>query len=284
MKTIIYFLLAVIITGIVATSFTSIPATKQTILLQSSDNKISSIQLSQSADKISKRLESYTNEKFVVNIISEKDQIEIVVDNNLDLKVLKSLVTQKGEISLYETYDYQSLLSLLKGDTTLKMLMHVVTPHQSSPNIGCVSTAEMNQVNEYLNAARLDGKCCFVWSNLFDNSNNCLYALRMAEENRIPLSGHDIQSFEAKQEKERCYIDFKFKQPAVKVWADVTKRNLNKSIAIVMDNNVLYAPYVTSEINGGNCQISGRFTYDEGRYIAAIGIGGVLPIDFKIVK
>jgi len=284
MKTIIYFLLAIIITGIIATSFTSIPVSKQTILLQSSDSKISSIQLSQSADIIAKRLNRYTNEKSEVNIISDKDQIEVTVDNNLDLKVIKSLITQKGEISFHETYDYQDLSLLLKGDTTLMMLMHVVTPHQSSPNIGCVSAVEMNQVNDYLNAVKLDGKCCFAWSSLFNSSENCLYTLRMAEENRIPLSGDDIQSFEAKQEKERCYIDFKFKQPAVKVWADVTKRNLNKSIAIVMDNNVLYAPYVTSEISGGNCQISGRFTCDEGRYIAAIGTSGALPVDFKIVK
>lgn len=142
----------------------------------------------------------------------------------------------------------------------------------------------MIKVNDYISKVELDKICRFACSYHFGNSDNSLYVLRMAEENRIPLLGIDIQSFEVKQEKGLSYIDFTFKKPAVKVWADVTKRNLNKSIAIVMDNNVLYAPFVTSEIIGGSCQISGRFTLDEGKYIAAIGKSGALPIDFVVVK
>lgn len=47
---------------------------------------------------------------------------------------------------------------------------------------------------------------------------------------------------------------------------------------------VISAPIVKSEINGGNCQITGDFTPDEARCIAAIGNNGELPLLFEIVN
>mgnify|MGYP000597473569 CR=1 FL=1 len=43
-------------------------------------------------------------------------------------------------------------------------------------------------------------------------------------------------------------------------WAQLTKQNIGKSIAIVLDGYVYSAPNVNNEITGGNSQITGHFT------------------------
>jgi len=285
MKSINHSLIAILFCGIIATGFVNKPQT-HTILLQSSNSKVSALTLSQSADIITKRLQSFSNEKFEINTVPGKNQIQVVLSGNQNLKVVESLITQKGSLEFYEAYNYSDLIKLLKGDSAFLKLLPVGNHYESSPNIGCTSTNEKNTVIQYLKSLGVSDKCKFAWSNFFDEPDACLYALRMEDGNRIPLSGNDIQSFEAKYDSARQAdnIAFKFKTSAVKVWADVTKRNIDRVIAIVMDNNVLYAPVVRGEINGGNCEISGDFTRAQVQYIASIGASGQLPVSFTIVK
>ncbi len=257
-----------------------------TILIQSTDSKTSALTLSQSADIITKRLQTFSLEKFEINIISGKNQIQVVLSGMQDLKVAESLITQKGKLEFYEAYSHHELFQLLKGDSTLLTYLDKGNHYESSPEIGCTSATEMKSIVQYLNSFKLGDKCKFAWSNFFNDPKVCLYALRMEEGNRIPLTGFDIQSFDVKHDvdRQKDNILFKFKTPAIQVWADVTKRNLDKAIAIVLDNNVLYAPVVREEITGGNCEISGDFTHTQVQFIAAIGANGELPVDFILMK
>lgn len=285
MKSILYSLIAILFCGIIAMGFVNKPQT-HTILLQSTESKISSITLSQSADIITKRLKAFSTEKFEVITIPGKNQIRVVLSDNQDLKVVETLITQKGALEFYEAYNFHDLVQRLNGDSTWIKLLNTGEHYTSSPNMGCTSVAGMNAVSQYLKSLGLDDKCKFAWSNFFDKPDVCLYALRMDEGHRILLKGFDIRSFEVKYDStsQKYNIAFKFKAPAIQVWADVTKRNIDKPIAIVMDNNVLYAPIVRGEINGGNCEISGDFTHTQVQYIAAIGGNGELPASFKIVN
>ncbi|MDO9255893.1 MAG: hypothetical protein Q7U54_10305 [Bacteroidales bacterium] len=285
MKSILYSMIAMLFFGITAMGFVKKPHT-HTILIQSTDSKTSALTLSQSADIITKRLQTFSMEKFDIKIISGKNHIQVVLFGIQNLKVTENLITQKGALEFYEAYNYHGLIQLLKGDSTLLKYLDKGNHYESSPNIGCTSATEMKSVVQYLNSLQLGDKCKFAWSNFFDDPEVCLYALRMEEGSRIPLTGTDIQSFEAKHDADRQKdnILFKFKTPAIQVWADVTKRNLDKAIAIVIDNNVLYAPVVHGEINGGNCEISGDFTHAQVQYIAAIVSGGELPASYIVVN
>jgi preprotein translocase subunit SecD len=189
-------------------------------------------------------------------------------------------------LEFYETYNHKSLNELLKGDSTLANLVHQKTSRESSAEIGCITASEMKSVNDYLNGAGLHEKCRFAWSDLFDDSEVCLYALRTADSNRIPLTGADFQSIESYKDttSQNNLLAFTFKEPAIQIWADVTKRNLHKAVAFMMDNKVMFAPVVVSEITGGRCTLSGDFTQTQLRYIAAIGANGMLPESFSIIR
>ncbi|MEI6061973.1 MAG: hypothetical protein WCR72_14820 [Bacteroidota bacterium] len=286
MKRIQFAVLTLMICLLTATGFASNPSKPHTLFLQSTESKLSAVLLSQSAEIISARLKSFGVEKFDLKVLSGSSQIQLILENDADLQIIESLVTQRGKLTFSETYNSRELNELLNGDNTLLTLMNAEVPPANSARIGCTTADRMASVIEYLGSTGLKDKCSFAWSNLLTGSNFCLYALRTAAENQITLSGTDIESFEPKHSaaKNTDLLEFRFKKTAIPVWAAATKRNLNKSIAIVMDNAVMYAPMVFSEIEGGNCQISGDFTLSQLRYIAAIGGNGELPASFMVLK
>jgi SecD/SecF fusion protein len=79
-------------------------------------------------------------------------------------------------------------------------------------------------------------------------------------------------------------IQIKLKPAAISVFADATKNNLNKSIAIVIDNKVYSWPVVRNVIEGGEIEVSGSFTEKEVNYFPALFNSEQLPLNFKLLK
>lgn len=266
--------------------FTNKSNTTHRILIQSTDSKISSVKLSQSAEIITNRLKSFSTEKFDVTAFPDKNQIQVTLTNNWDLKVAEDLAIHKGALAFYETYNRKSLSELLTGDYHLFSLFNAGNANDSSAEIGCTSIKEVEKINDYLNTLGLNQKCKFVWSRDSDNSDACLYALKINSEKGALITGTDIESVKFNQGKasKNNEIEIRLKESAVELWADATKRNINNAIAIVLDNNVLSAPIVRSVITGGHSIITGNFSQIEAKYIAALGNNGELPGSFKVVK
>jgi preprotein translocase subunit SecD len=63
-------------------------------------------------------------------------------------------------------------------------------------------------------------------------------------------------------------IEVELSQAAREQFTQITKENINKRLAIVMDGNLYSAPVIKSEISGGKLQISGSFTEAEARDLA----------------
>ena len=64
-------------------------------------------------------------------------------------------------------------------------------------------------------------------------------------------------------------IDVEFSQEGKELFAAVTKENINKRLAIVLNGQLYSAPVIRSEISGGRAQITGNFTETEARELAA---------------
>ena len=113
-----------------------------------------------------------------------------------------------------------------------------------------------------------------------------LDAIRSTERNgRAPLEGDVVVS--AKDEYDQ------FGKPAVSMsmntdgsrrWAQLTKQNIGKSIAIVLDGYVYSAPNVNTEITGGNSQITGHFTPEQAKDLANVLKSGKMPAPARIVQ
>ncbi|MEE0984410.1 MAG: protein translocase subunit SecDF [Bacteroidaceae bacterium] len=113
-----------------------------------------------------------------------------------------------------------------------------------------------------------------------------LYAIRVTERNgRAPLEGDVIT--DAKDEFDqngRPCVSMQMNVDGARRWAALTKANLQRSVAIVLDNNVYSAPTVQSEITGGNSQITGNFTAEDTRDLANVLKSGKMPAPAKIVS
>ena len=68
------------------------------------------------------------------------------------------------------------------------------------------------------------------------------------------------------------------------VWARMTKENIGKQIAIVLDGMVYSYPNVQSEITGGSSQITGNFTLEEAEDLANVLKSGKLPAPATIIQ
>jgi len=68
---------------------------------------------------------------------------------------------------------------------------------------------------------------------------------------------------------------------AASEWAEITKENLDKRIAIVYDGQTVSAPYVRSVITGGQCQIEGMADLDEAKELAAYIRIGSLSLELE---
>jgi RNA polymerase sigma factor (sigma-70 family) len=64
-------------------------------------------------------------------------------------------------------------------------------------------------------------------------------------------------------------INVEFSQEGAELFATVTRENINKRVAIVLDGHLYSAPVIRSEISGGKAQITGVFTEEEARALAA---------------
>ena len=67
-------------------------------------------------------------------------------------------------------------------------------------------------------------------------------------------------------------------------WATLTKNNIGKAIAIVLDGYVYSAPNVNGEITGGNSQITGSFTPEVTKDLANVLKSGKMPAPARIVQ
>ena len=113
-----------------------------------------------------------------------------------------------------------------------------------------------------------------------------LYAIKSTERNgRAPLEGDVV--VDAKDEFDH------FGKPAVSMsmntdgarrWAQLTKQNVGKAIAIVLDGYVYSAPNVNQEITGGNSQITGHFTPEQAKDLANVLKSGKMPAPAHIVQ
>ena len=113
-----------------------------------------------------------------------------------------------------------------------------------------------------------------------------LYAIKVTERNgRAPLEGDVVtDASDSYDQRGMPCVSMKMNVDGARRWAALTKANLKRSVAIVLDDNVYSAPTVQSEITGGNSEITGHFTAEDTRDLANVLKSGKMPAPAKIVS
>ena len=161
------------------------------------------------------------------------------------------------------------------------------------PVIGTVHYTDTAKVNEMLHSAIaqqvLPRTIRFYWTVKAIDEAGALYqliALKAQRDGRASLEGDVITDAYADFSQMSAYANVSMEMNAegAKAWARITKENVGKSIAIVLDGFVYSFPTVQNEIQGGRSQITGNFTVEEAKDLANTLKSGKMPAPARIIQ
>ena len=156
-----------------------------------------------------------------------------------------------------------------------------------------LDTAEVNKIIYSAMAKKiLPSDCKLLWSakptdalsvkNMFE-----LHAIKVTSTNgRAPLEG-DVVTTATDQFNHVTgapEVSMEMNSDGARRWAALTKANIGKAIAIVLDGSVYSAPRVLNEITGGSSSITGNFTIEDTKDLANTLKSGRMPAPARIVQ
>lgn len=162
--------------------------------------------------------------------------------------------------------------------------------------VGLTAITDTAKVNSYLKMPVIEAlfprDLKFYWSwnpYPYDESKSLyeLHAVRVTSISGQPaLDGSVIMSAKVLANKYGTdnKLSISMNAEGARMWARITKDNIDRCIAVVLDDYVRSYPRVSMEITGGNSEITGDFSLTEVQYLAAIlnSGGSSLPVKLKI--
>ncbi|MDO4212125.1 MAG: protein translocase subunit SecDF [Bacteroidales bacterium] len=166
------------------------------------------------------------------------------------------------------------------------------TNYQAGCVVGYVQAADTAAVGEYIRSTTaqemLPKDLVLAWGVKPENFSGItvfeLYALRKT--NGAPaLAGDVIESAKDDYDQyHRPIVSMNMNTDGARDWAMITKKNLKRPVAIVLDGVVYSAPTIQSEITGGSSQISGNFSTQDTQDLANVLTSGKTPAPTTIVS
>ncbi len=117
-----------------------------------------------------------------------------------------------------------------------------------------------------------------------DENNLVLYAIRGNITQKAPVDGAVESARVNYDDLGRVVVDMQMDSKGSKDWKTLTAKNVNKPVAVTLDNVVYTAPNVVNEIPNGRTQISGNFSQQEAQDLVDVLGAGKLPASAKIVQ
>ena len=106
------------------------------------------------------------------------------------------------------------------------------------------------------------------------------------EDGNTVLTGTDLKDAQAatNQQNGQNVVNLEFTDEGAKKFADLTSKNVGRTIAILLDGEVLTAPNVREPILGGKAEISGQKSREEAQNLAVVLRSGALPVKVNIIE
>ncbi|MGQ1785116.1 protein translocase subunit SecDF [Saccharicrinis sp. GN24d3] len=260
--------------------------------------------------------ETYEIGELVQNLIQANQKVIEIETAKAELAKsdVPSEVTEEVEAVQTAEDAASDLLSQLDSDSTQvdslatqemsRSLFSVLSPNQrqQGPLVGYALAKDTSKVNAYLQnehvSALFPKNVRFMWGvkplpqrELADGTRSKdeiyeLIAIKVSShDGRPPLEGDVVTSARAETGQSGDYeISMGMNAEGSNVWARLTKANIGKSVAIVLDGYVYSYPTVNVEIKGGRSSITGNFTPEEAKDLANILKSGKLPAPARIVE
>ncbi len=212
---------------------------------------------------------------------------------------VRNLLQGSANLEFWETYTVSELQAAIQAvaqveypvDTTTTTLFQHLAPAQYGDAcvLGYAKGSDRELVDAILASdkaqAALPKDLKLGWSVKPETGN--FYALYLLKQtNGEPALAGDVIA-DAKDDFDQYHrpiVSMTMTTQGGREWAGITRKNLKRCVAIVLDGFVYSAPVIQTEINGGISQISGNFTTDDTRDLANVLKSGKMPAPAKIVQ
>ena len=240
-------------------------------------------------------LSKETSADSVVAATGNVEKIADAADSNVS--EADSLLAELGQ-DKKDTEANQSMEEFAKQHPLFALLQISQYNGQLSPGstVGIAQAKDMEKISEYLNMKQvkevLPRNLALKWGvKAIDDKEQFfeLYALKVTNRDGSPALGGDVVTdanadFMQQAGRSEQMVNMVMNAEGSKAWARLTKENIGRQIAIVLDEMVYSAPNVNDEITGGRSQITGHFTPEEAKDLANVLKSGKMAASVHIVQ
>ncbi len=228
----------------------------------------------------------------------ETTQTEITAQAEAETNSVDSLIAQLGTTEEEIDSDDEEARLAWEKENPLFSVMQLSVDQSGRPYggpvVGMAHYNDTSKINAYFATKQvkeiLPRDLRLMWTVKAIDANETYYqlvAIKVSNrDGRAPLEGGVITNARADFSQTSSYakVDMTMNAEGAKVWARLTKDNIGKSIAVVLDGYVYSFPTVRSEITGGRSEISGNFTVEEAKDLANTLNSGKMPAPARIVQ
>jgi protein-export membrane protein, secD/secF family len=227
------------------------------------------------------------------------------------------LLKSSANLEFFEVYNYNEIAGDLSRFAQLYAQQDTVNhlnviallggaQRSGSPVVGMVAPSNRNLVDSIINTElakkTLPSDLTLMWSvkpaefprtdekgNPMKKSNGepltDSYWELVALKGEAALEGDAVTSASSEYDNmQGNMVNMKMNDRGAQEWATITRNNIGRSIAIVLDNNVYSFPNVNNEITGGSSQITGNFTPEEANDLANVLKSGKMSAKVNVVS
>jgi len=204
---------------------------------------------------------------------------------------LAALIKKKDTPAVSKA-DQQNQAEFKKKNPLFAILKNV-DPQSTGPRVGIALASDTSIIGGYLRNPQIRSKfpsdLSLKWGvKAIDKQGQFfeLYAIKSTTKQGPALQGDVVTDAKDDygQYGSNPEVSMTMNSKGANTWAILTKQNVGKCVAIVLDNFVYSAPVVNQEITGGRSQISGHFTVEEAKDLANVLKSGRMPAPAHIVQ
>ncbi|MFO7880352.1 MAG: protein translocase subunit SecDF [Bacteroidota bacterium] len=255
------------------------------------------------ANNIIAQVQGVVDEELEQDTIEDADTVDTDADTEEEADLLNddTIAPELGEFEGNEV-DTAAQADEWREQNPLFALLNPNVDQQGEPLggpvVGVAHFKDTAKINRYLHLDKvqailpIDLKFAWTFKAIQDNEGNVqegiyqLVALKSTRDGGEVMSGDVIETArkEFGQNQASAEVTMTMNSEGSKKWAKITRNNIERSIAIVLDGYVYSFPTVQNEIKGGRSSITGNFTVAEADDLANILKSGKMPAPARIIS
>jgi preprotein translocase subunit SecD len=219
--------------------------------------------------------------------LKNDNTISISFKTETDYQQAESLIFSRANFGFYLAFENKAGLDIIFQDESLLDIYKskIFTSESYGQSVIFVSDENKHAVEDIIKNSILKNSelstLDIAWSKT--KSENGMWELFLLEKSNY-IDGSFIKKSFAQIDKITNYsaVMIEFSEEGAKLWSNLTGENINKNVSIVVDGEVYSSPRIMDRISGGKAMISGNFSENQAKDLAALIQYGELPLEFRI--